>query len=79
MTLLWYARRKEIPLEDIEVGVARDDSEERQGRYRLKVTLDLRGPLSEAQRQELLRVAEKCPVHRLMTQVTTEIATELLP
>jgi putative redox protein len=79
MTLLWYARRKEIPLEDIEVSVARDDSEERQGRYRLKVTLDLRGPLSDAQRQELLRVAEKCPVHRLMTQVTTEITTELLP
>lgn len=77
MTLLWYARRKEIPLEDIRVSVERDDSEERQGRYRLKVMLDLRGPLSEAQRQELLRVAEKCPVHRLMTQVTTEISTEL--
>lgn len=77
MTVLWYARRKQIPLEDIHVSVARDDSEERQGRYRLTVVLDLRGPLSEAQRQELLRVADKCPVHRLMTQVTTEIATAL--
>jgi putative redox protein len=77
MTVLWYARRKQIPLEGIQVSVARDDSEERQGRYRLTVVLDLRGPLSEAQRQELLRVADKCPVHRLMTQVTTEIATAL--
>jgi putative redox protein len=77
MTVLWYARRKQIPLEDIQVSVARDDSEERQGRYRLAVVLDLRGPLSDAQRQELLRVADKCPVHRLMTQVTTEITTAL--
>lgn len=77
MTLLWYARRKEIPLEDIRVSVERDDAEERQGRYRLHVKLDLRGPLSEGQRQELLRVAEKCPVHRLMTQATTEITTQL--
>jgi putative redox protein len=77
MTVLWYARRKQIPLEDIRVSVQRDDSEERQGRYRLTVVLDLGGPLSEAQRQELLRVADKCPVHRLMTQATTEIATAL--
>jgi putative redox protein len=77
MTVLWYARRKQIPLEDIQVSVVRDDSEERQGRYRLAVVMDLRGPLSDAQRQELLRVADKCPVHRLMTQVTTEIATAL--
>lgn len=77
MTVLWYARRKQIPLEDIRVSVERDDSQERQGLYRLQVKLDLRGPLSEDQRQELLRVAAKCPVHRLMTQVTTEIGTEL--
>lgn len=77
MTVLWYARRKGIDLQDIHVSVERDDSEERQGRYRLHVTLDLRGNVSDEQRQELLRVAEKCPVHRLMTQVTTEISTEL--
>ncbi len=77
MTVLWYARRKEMPLEDIQVSVERDDSQERQGLYRLKVTLDLRGALSDEQRQELLRVAAKCPVHRLMTQATTEIETTL--
>jgi putative redox protein len=77
MTVLWYANRKQIPLEDIEVSVDRDDSEERKGVYRLSVTLALGGPLSEAQRQELLAVAAKCPVHRLMTQVTTEISTQL--
>ena len=77
MTVLWYAHRKQIPLEDIEVTVDRDDSEERKGLYRLRVTLGLGGPLTETQRQELLTVAAKCPVHRLMTQVTTEISTQL--
>jgi len=77
MTVLWYAHRKQIPLEDIEVTVDRDDSEERKGLYRLRVTLALGGPLTETQRQELVTVAAKCPVHRLMTQVTTEISTQL--
>jgi len=79
LTTLWYANRKRIPLEDIEVTVERDDGEERKGVYRLHVTLALRGPLSEEQRQELLNVASKCPVHKLMAQATTEIRTELRP
>ena len=79
LTTLWYARRKLMPIEDIRVTVERDDSEERRGVYRLRVTLDVRGPLTDAQRQELLAVAGKCPVHKLMTQVTTEVVTELAP
>ena len=79
LTMLWYAQRKQIPLEDIRVAVQRDDSDERRGVYRLRVTLDLTGPLTEAQRQELLTVAGKCPVHKLMTQARTEVVTELAP
>lgn len=77
MTVLWYANRKRIPVEDIQVSVDRDDRDERAGVYRLRVTLSLTGPLSDAQRRELLAVAEKCPVHKLMTQIATEIVTEL--
>ncbi len=79
MTVLWYAQRKQIPLEDIHVTVERDDSQERQGLYRLRVRLHLTGALSDAQREQLLAVAEKCPLHKLMTQVKTEISTELDP
>ena len=75
--MLWYANRKQIPIEDIGVTVARDASAERAGTYRLHTTLALSGALSEAQRQELLNVAGKCPVHKLMTQVTTEVTTVL--
>jgi putative redox protein len=77
LTLVWYARRKGIPLEDLEVRVERDDSAERQGVYKLATILKLGGGLSEDQRQELLAVAAKCPVHKLMTVVTTEITTAL--
>jgi putative redox protein len=77
LTTLWYARRKNIPVDDIRVTVERDDSEERRGVYRLRVMLDIGGALTDAQRQELLTVAGKCPVHKLMAQATTEIVTEL--
>jgi putative redox protein len=77
LTVLWYAKRKGIPVEDIQVDVERDDSQERAGTYRLDAKLKLGGNLSDAQRQELLNVAGKCPVHKLMTTVTTEINTSL--
>jgi putative redox protein len=77
LTMVWYARRKNIPLDDVRVSVERDDSAERQGTYRLRAVLHLDGALTDAQRQELLAVAGKCPVHKLMTQVKVEVATEL--
>ncbi len=77
LTLVWYARRKGIPLQDVQVTVERDASAERQGVYRLATTLHLGGDLSHAQRQDLLAAASKCPVHKLMTTVTTEITTSL--
>jgi putative redox protein len=79
LTVLWYANRRQIPVEDIRVTVERDDREERSGTYRLLATLAVTGALTDAQRQELLNVAGKCPVHKLMTQVTTEVRTELAP
>jgi putative redox protein len=77
LTVVWYARRKAIPLTDVDVRLERDASGERQGVYKLAVTLMLGGELTQAQREELLAVAAKCPVHKLMTAVTTEITTEL--
>ncbi|MBV8634583.1 MAG: OsmC family peroxiredoxin, partial [Burkholderiaceae bacterium] len=35
------------------------------------------GDLSEAQLHELEAVAGRCPVHKLMTAVTTEISTKV--
>ena len=77
LTVLWYAKHKDIPVKGLEVSVERDASRERSGIYRLSTALSLTGDLSAAQREELLRVAQKCPVHKLMTEVTTEISTTL--
>lgn len=77
LTVLWYAKRKGIPLDDIEVAVERDATDERKGHYRLAATLRFGGDLTETQRHELLAVAGKCPVHKLMTEVQTEITTTL--
>ena len=77
LTVMWYANRKAIPVGEVRVGIERDASEERKGVYRLATTLHLGGELSEAQRQDLLAVAQKCPVHKLMSTVTTEITTVL--
>lgn len=76
LTLLWYARKKGIPVEDIRVTVERDATEERNGVYKLRALLEITGPVSEADREKLMAVAAKCPVHKLMSQVRTEIETE---
>ena len=80
LTTLWYAKRKDIPLEDIQVDVTRDDSGERKAEdavYRLDVKITLGGDLSDEQRQQLLNAAGKCPIHKLMTTVKTEVTTSL--
>jgi uncharacterized OsmC-like protein len=45
----------------------------------LHATLAVIGQLTADQRQEMLTVAGKCPVHKPMMQVSIEIATDLAP
>lgn len=75
LTATWYARRHGIPLERVETHVERDGSEERRGRYRLRVRVEFYGPLSDEQRAALHRAVGACPVHKLMTTTEVEIET----
>ena len=77
LTLMLYARQKGLALDSLDVRVVRDDSQERQGIYRLAVELDLHGALDDEQRQQLLRIADKCPVHKLMTSAEVQVETRL--
>jgi len=79
LTLLWYAQRNRIPVDNGEVAMERDASQERAGIDRLSTEISLTGNLTGAQREELLKVAAKCPIHKLMPEVTTEISTSLSP
>ncbi len=75
MTLRLYAQRKSMPLEDVQVLLEHDrlhaqdcaECEGREGQLeRVRRRLRFKGPLSEAQRADLLRIADRCPVHRTL-------------
>ena len=74
LTLKMYAKKKGIPLTGVTVEVKHDNSEEQKGKYALHVKLTLKGVLTDAQRDELHRVADRCPIHKLMT--TSEVSIE---
>ena len=73
MTLNMYARRKRLPLESVRVDVqhgkihARDceDCTSGDGKIdRFVRTIHLQGDLNPEQRERLLHIADRCPVHR---------------
>jgi hypothetical protein len=68
---------KDIPLTGVGVEVKRDNSQEQKGKYALHVKLTLKGVLTDAQREELHRVADRCPIHKLMTTSEVSIETHL--
>ena len=87
MTLRLYADRKAIPLERIAVHLRYDrihaadcaDCETKEGKIdRFRRELELTGPLDAGQRQRLLEIANKCPVHRTL-ESEIKVETRLAP
>ncbi|KAF0863685.1 OsmC family protein [Pseudomonas sp. LD120] len=77
LTLKLYAQKKNIPLTGVTVEIKHDNSQEQKGTYGLHVKLTLRGVLTDTQREELHRVADRCPIHKLMTSSEVSIETHL--
>lgn len=68
MTLRMYAERKGLALTGIRVELEHDRIEiDGQPRDRIRRTITLDGELSPEQRQRLLEIANKCPVHRALS------------
>jgi uncharacterized OsmC-like protein len=76
MTVALYARRKQWPLDGVEVRLRHSrihaadcaECETREGRLdRIELELQLAGALDGEQRVRLLEIADKCPVHRTLT------------
>jgi len=76
MTLALYARRKQWPLEAVEVRLHHSrihavdcaECETKEGRLdRIDSEIVLTGALDGDQRARLLEIAGKCPVHRTLT------------
>jgi len=69
MTLRMYAERREIALTHISVSLNHEKVMlEGVSRDRIERTITLEGSLTDEQRQRLLEIANKCPVHRAFSQ-----------
>lgn len=75
MTLQMYARHKGIPLEGVEVTLRHqrvhaadcDDCENKESRVdKIERHISLAGNLTDAQRQRLLEISQRCPVHKTL-------------
>ena len=86
MTLQMYARRKKWPLEEVKVHLEfsrsyKEDCEQCSSKpTRLETferVIELKGQLDEAQKQRLLEIANKCPVHKTL-QLESQFKTVLL-
>jgi putative redox protein len=86
MTLRMYANHKQLPLDAIEVRLRHErihaqdceHCEETTGRVeRITRELTIKGDLTEAQRQRLIEIADRCPVHRTM-EAGPHIETRLI-
>lgn len=84
MTIRMYARRKGWPLAHVSVDVSHDKVHAQDAETGIGDKIDawkrwitLTGSLSAEQRQRLLEIADKCPVHRTLERSST-VTTELV-
>jgi putative redox protein len=75
ITLTMYAERRGMPLDSINIDIERDASQEKSGQYNLAMSIEFVGSLSDEQRQQLLGIVEKCPIHKLLSHGTFTITT----
>ena len=67
MTLRLYADRKVWPLERIHVAVDHLKEPDAMPPDLFRRRVALAGPLDADQRQRLMQIADRCPVHRTLT------------
>ena len=77
VTLEMYADHKDIKIEHIQVDLALNPAGDPEaGQNNIVRTITLKGDFTEDQYKRLLKVAESCPVHKLLTS-NIQIQTEL--
>ena len=79
ITLTMYAKRRGMPVEGINIDIARDASKEKAGEYNLTLNIHFVGHLTDEQKQQLLGIVEKCPIHKLLSHASINITTHHQP
>ena len=64
MTMRLYANRKEWPMAGATVNVTWEQADRYNTTFRREISLD--GDLTDEQREKLIEIANKCPVHRML-------------
>lgn len=67
ITIRMYADRKEIPLESIKIDLAICKEEEMSKETTISRKIEFTGDLTEEHRQRLMVIADKCPIHKLLS------------
>ncbi len=78
ITIRIVAAKHNIPLQDVNITLESDASEEHQGRYTMNLSIELVGDLDEKQQQILLHAAEQCPTGKLLTEADVSINARLV-
>jgi putative redox protein len=68
LTLELYARRKGLAVTDLHVFVDHVETRGEDGRirYAIERRIEIEGDISDADRQRLLEIAGKCPIHKVL-------------
>jgi len=79
LTLELYARRRKMPVQSIRVLIDHVEGKNEKGesRYQLKRRILIEGDLSDEERARLLEIANKCPVHKILSG-ELDVETELV-
>ena len=75
ITLRMYASRKGWDLMDVKVKVALE-TDSMENKFKIIRNIQLFGDLDPDQKTRLLNIADKCPIHKILTN-SIEITTEL--
>jgi len=69
LTLELYIRRRQMAVTDLRVTVDHVEDKDENGtvRYQMQRRIFIEGDLPEADRQRLLDIANKCPIHKLLS------------
>jgi len=72
ITMRMYADQKNWPLDNIEISLNVEvDKTVTPQTTRIKVDINLIGDLDDVQKERIIKVGEKCPIHKILTNPVT--------